>query len=122
VILRECRAHSFAFYSPADLHSEVVVAERTCTVSFTDVHGVTHSVEVMADSLFEAAVRGVKILRSGDWNDPPHEATTLEIQVRNPSIKHIVTLQHVARWLNGGSSSPAESMKKANLRKLLMAR
>jgi hypothetical protein len=33
-----------------------------------------------------------------------------------------VTLQQVARWLNGASSSPAESMKKVNLRKLLVAK
>ena len=113
---------SFAFYSPADLHSEIVVAERTCIVSFTDVRGITHSVEVMADSLFEAAVHGVKILRAGDWNDPPNQATTLEIEVRNPGVKHRVALQQVARWLNGASSSPAESMKKVNLRKLLAAK
>jgi hypothetical protein len=98
------------------------VAERTCIVSFTDVRGITHSVEVMADSLFEAAVRGIKILRAGDWNDPPSEATTLQIEVRNPSIKHVVTLQQIARWLNGASGSPAESMRKVNLRKLLVAK
>jgi hypothetical protein len=91
-------------------------------VSFTDVRGITHSVEVMADSLFEAAVRGVKILRAGDWNDPPNQATALEIEVRTPGVKHTVTLQQVARWLNGASSSPAESMKKVNLRKLLAAK
>jgi hypothetical protein len=112
---------SFAFYSP-QIYTPKVVAERTCIVSFTDVRGITHSVDVMADSLFEAAVRGVKILRAGDWNDPPSEATTLQIEVRNPSIKHVVTLQQVARWLNGASSSPAESMKKVNLRKLLVAK
>jgi hypothetical protein len=104
------------------IYTPEIVAERICIVSFTDVRGIRHSVEVMADSLFEAAVRGVKILRSGEWSDPPSEATTLQIEVRNPSIKHVVTLQQVARWLNGASSSPAESMKKVKLRKLLSAK
>src|SRR5437763_1349103 len=95
------------------------MADRACIVSFKDVRGITHSVEVMAESLFEAAVRGVKILRSGDWNDPPGQAAILEIHVSNPNAKHAVSLQQVARWLNGASSSPAESMKKRGLRKLL---
>ena len=112
----------FCFFFATDLDFGIAVAERACVVSFTDVRGITHSVEVTADSLFEAAVRGVKILRAGDWNDPPGRATTLEIDVRNPGVKHIVTLQQVARWLNGASSTPAESMKKVNLRKLLAAK
>jgi hypothetical protein len=61
-------------------------------------------------------VHGVKILRADDCNDPPSEMTTLEIDVRNPSVKYKVSLQQVARWLNGASSSPAESQKKVNLR------
>ena len=98
------------------------MSERACRVSFTDVRGITHSVDVTADSLFEAAVLGVKILRGGDWNDPPGYATTLEIEVRHPSITHRVNLQHVSRWLNGSSRTPAESMKKVKLRNMLAAK
>jgi hypothetical protein len=98
------------------------VAERTCTVSFTDPRGIKHSVDVTADSLFEAAVLGVKILRAGEWNDPPGQTTMLEVEVRNPGVKHTVSLVHISRWLNGASSSPAESMKKVKLRKLLATR
>ena len=99
-----------------------MAADRVCTVSFIDVRGVRHSVEVIADSLFEAAVLGVKRLREGDWNDRPGPSTTLEIEVRPPSVKHTVTLHQVSRWLNGASSSPAESMKKVHLRDLLAAK
>jgi hypothetical protein len=91
-------------------------------VSFTDARGIKHSVEVTADSLFEAAVRGVKALRSGEWNEPPGRATLLEIEVSNPIVRHTVSLQHVAQWLNGASASPRESMKKIALRKLLASR
>jgi hypothetical protein len=91
-------------------------------VSFTDPKGIKHSVDVTADSLFEAAVLGVKILRAGEWNDPPGQTTMLEVEVRNPGVKHTVSLVHISRWLNGASSSPAESMKKVKLRKLLATR
>lgn len=96
--------------------------DRTCTVSFTDAHGIKHSVELTADSLFEAAAVGLKILRAGDWNDPPGQSTVLEVEVRNPSVKHAVSVQQLARWLNGASGSPRESMKKIALRKMLTAK
>jgi hypothetical protein len=91
-------------------------------VSFTDGHGIKHSVQVRADSLFEAAVRGVKALRSGEWNDPPGRAALLDIETSDPTVRHTVSLLHVARWLNGTSSSPRESMKKIALRKLLASK
>jgi hypothetical protein len=39
------------------------VALRTCTVSFADPSGIRHSVEVMAESIYEAAALGVSALR-----------------------------------------------------------
>ncbi len=98
------------------------MADRTCTVSFTDIRGIRHSVDLTAGSLFEAAAMGLKVLRAGDWNDPPNQSTVLDVEVRNPSVKHTVTVQQLARWLNGASSSPRESMKKIALRKLLTAK
>src|SRR5215217_7100554 len=74
------------------------VAERACSVSFTDSLGIKHSVDVTADSLFEAAVLGLKILRSSDLKEAPGRATVLEIDVRNPGVRHYVSLLHVSKW------------------------
>ena len=104
------------------IYTAAVATERLCIVSYTDAHGIKHSVDVTAESLFEAAVLGVKRLRAGDWNDPPGQSARLEIEVRHPGVTHTVTLQQVARWLNGASGSPAESMKKVHLRDLLAAK
>lgn len=65
---------------------------------------------------------GLKLLRGGDWNDPPNQSALLEIEVRNPGVKHTVSVQQLARWLNGASNSPRESMKKIALRKMLTAK
>ena len=96
-----------------------MAADRACTVSFTDPRGIKHSVDLTADSLFDAAVLGVHILRSGEWNDPPGQTAMIEVEVRNPSVRHTVSLVQISRWLNGASNSPRESMKKVQLRKLL---
>jgi hypothetical protein len=46
----------------------VVVPElRTCRVSFQDAAGIAHSVEVTAQSLFEAAALAIKAFRAADW-------------------------------------------------------
>jgi hypothetical protein len=37
-------------------YTEIVPTARSCSVSFTDSEGITHSVEIIASTLFEAAV------------------------------------------------------------------
>ena len=42
---------------------------RTCTVSFTGYSGTQHSVDVTADSLYEAALLGVRAICE-QWEKP----------------------------------------------------
>jgi len=35
----------------------------------------------------------------------------LEIELRHSSVKQIVSLEQVTKWLNGASTSPRESIK-----------
>ena len=58
------------------------MATKTCTVSFTGPSGVCHSVEVSADSLYEAAIVGFSLLKQDGWVDPVAPGTRLEIQVQ----------------------------------------
>ena len=66
------------------------MATKTCTVSFTGPSGVCHSVEVSADSLYEAAIVGFSLLKQDGWVDPVAPGTRLEIQVRHPATTHSV--------------------------------
>jgi hypothetical protein len=59
---------------------------RSGTVSFSDVRRVKHSVDVTADSLFEAAALGLKLLRDDGWIDQPGPATRLEVHVSHPTV------------------------------------
>jgi hypothetical protein len=63
----------------------LAVALRTCTVSFMGPSGVRHSVEVTAESVYEAAALGVSALRNSGWADAIAPGTELEIQVREPA-------------------------------------
>ena len=43
------------------------MALRPCIVSFKDMRGIRHATEVEAESLFEAAVLGIRRLNEDPW-------------------------------------------------------
>jgi hypothetical protein len=68
------------------------VAVRACTVSFTGPAGVRHSVDVSAESVYEAAALGLSRLRRDEWADQVAPGTPIEIAVREPATTHTVSL------------------------------
>ena len=93
---------------------------RSCVVTLTDSRGIRHSVEVTAESLFEAGVLAVTTFRKAGWvEEAPGLASRLEIEVREPAVKHTVTLAQLQRWANAATKSPAERLKREHLRQLL---
>jgi hypothetical protein len=98
------------------------MAVKACSVSFTDIRGIKHTAEVEAESLFEAAVQGIRRLNQDPWLERIGPATTLEIEIREPSAKHSITVEQVQRWLAGATRNPTEATKKAKLRLLLVQR
>jgi hypothetical protein len=86
--------------------------------SFTGPSGVRHSVEVTAESIYEAAALGVSALKSDGWADAIAAGTELEIQ-REPATCHRITVQQIGRWCDGVAVSPDETLKKRRLKQLL---
>jgi hypothetical protein len=95
------------------------IAMKTCTVTFSGPSGVRHSVEVSADSLYEAAIVGFSLLKNDGWVDPIASGTRLEIQVRHPATTHSVSLAQLRRWVEGIAVSPGETLRKRKLKELL---
>jgi hypothetical protein len=79
-------------------------------------------VDVEAESLYEAAVPAVRRFRQDHWTEQVGRATVLDVEVREPSTKHSISLQHVERWLAGATSNPNEATKKAKLKMILVQR
>lgn len=65
---------------------------RICAVSFVDVRGIRHTAEVQAESLYEAAILGVRTFKSDPWIEQLGTATVLDIEVREPAAKHAITM------------------------------
>src|SRR2546429_9602426 len=54
----------------------LAVGLRACTVSFTGPSGIRHSVEVTAESLYEAAALGLSRLKQDGWVEQIAPGTT----------------------------------------------
>jgi hypothetical protein len=98
------------------------MALKLCAVSFTDIRGIRHTAEVEAESLYEAAVQGIRRLNQDPWIERIGPATKLEIEVREPAAKHSLTVEQVERWLAGATPNPTEATKKKKLKLLLIQR
>jgi hypothetical protein len=97
----------------------MAMTTKACLVSFTGPSGVRHTVEVSADSLYEAAILGLSLLRRDAWVDPIAPATQLEIEVKHPATIHAVSIIQLRRWVENVTPSPEETLKKRKLKAML---
>jgi hypothetical protein len=94
---------------------------RPASFPSTGPTGIRHSVEVTAETLYEAAALGLSLLRKADWGDVVGTGTMLEVQVREPATTHTVTVQQIQRWCDGVAVSPEEVLKRRKVKELLGA-
>lgn len=92
---------------------------RACIVTVKGERGVQHSVEVTAETLYEAAAAGVSLLRQEDWADGIGPGTQLEVRVKSPETTHLVTVSQITRWCDGVAVSPDEVLKRRKVKELL---
>lgn len=93
---------------------------RTCRVSCRDLNGIEHSVEVCADSLYEAVAQGLRAFAEGDWvSELGRGQSIVTVVVTSPEIEHRVRVQDFERWLDSHGRTPAETATKNRLRQLL---
>jgi hypothetical protein len=103
----------------ANVISSLAVAGKSCTVSCTGPSGIRHSVEVTADSLYEAAIVGINLLKQDGWVEAIAPGTRLEVRVRHPATTHSISVAQLRRWVDGIAVSPDETLKKRRLKALL---
>lgn len=95
---------------------------RTCAVSFVDIRGIRHVAEGQAESLYEAAILGMRVFKGDPWIDHVGPSTVFDVEIHEPVTKHAISVQQIERWLGGATTSPNEASKKAKLKMLMMGR
>lgn len=79
-----------------------------------------HAVDVRASSLFEAAVRGLAIIREHPRLAAALDRTTvLEVITVPGTLIGRVRVDRLLRWLDGTAHSPVEQVRRYQLKQLL---
>src|SRR5262249_30172250 len=95
-------------------------ALRTCTVALKDVRDIEHSMEVTAETLYEAIATALAALRKDNWvGEIGQGLTTVTVVVQQPPVKHEVKMKDFVSWLGRQGRSPAEVILKQKLEKML---
>ena len=93
---------------------------RTCTVAVRDLRDVEHSIEVTAETLYEAIATALAALQQDNWvGEIGQGFATVTVLVQQPPVKHEVKMKDFVSWLGRQGRSPAEVMLKQKLEKIL---
>jgi len=90
-----------------------------CIVRLRDCHNTEHSVEVYAESLYEAVVRGLNRLQDVGWESNGETIRHVEVEIHQEPTRHIVDAPKLLKWIQEDSGYPAQQTRKEKLRKLL---
>jgi hypothetical protein len=80
---------------------------------FVDFGGIRHSVEVQAESMYEAAAAALET--SLQQRCPPGIGTELEVQVRT-AVTHTIAIMKLKDWAGLGGGSPREVVPKQRIK------
>ena len=89
------------------------MALRTCTVAARDLREVEHSIEVTAETLYEAIATALAALQQDNWvGEIGRGFTTVSVVVQQPPVKHEVKMKDFVSWLGRQGRSPVEVVLK----------
>jgi hypothetical protein len=97
-----------------------LVLLRACRVSVRDIRDIEHTVDVTAETLYEAVASALTALHQDNWvEEIPKGLNTVRVLVQQPPISHEVRMQDFLSWLSRKGGSPAEMMLRDKVAKLL---
>jgi hypothetical protein len=85
-----------------------------------DIQDVEHSIEVTAETLYEAIATALVALQQDNWvGEIGQGLTTVSVLVQQPPVKHEVKMKDFVSWLGRQGRSPAEVMLRQKLERIL---
>jgi hypothetical protein len=93
---------------------------RSCRVTIKDMDGVKHTVDVTAETLYEAVALGLVALRGNDWvMGIAQGMNTVQVSVVDIPIEHSVKIQDFHDWLERSAGGPREISKRSRVKTIL---
>jgi hypothetical protein len=82
--------------------------------------GVSHTVEVMAATLFEAVAKGVAALRGNEWVEGIAQGhSVVRVSVGDVRVEHEVKFADFVNWLDRPARSPRDVSARQQIRSIL---
>jgi hypothetical protein len=89
-------------------------------VTIQDTEGISHTVEVTADSLYEAVAHGLAAFRGNEWvADVGERFGVVKISVAEIRVEHEVRLKDFTSWLERPGRSPREVTDRQKIKAIL---
>ena len=89
-------------------------------MTIQDLDGVSHTVEVMAATLYEAVARGVAALRGNEWvAGIAQGACVVRVSVADVRVEHEVRFSDFQKWLDRPPRSPRDVSARQEIRNIL---
>ena len=93
---------------------------RSCKVTIRDMEGVTHTVDVTAETLYEAVALGMAAIRADDWATGIAQGlNAVKVRVTNVPVEHEVILRDFTKWLDKANGSPREMSDRKRIKSIL---
>ena len=93
---------------------------RSCRVTIKDLEDVRHTVEVTAETLYEAVALGLVAIRGNEWvMGIAQGINSVQVSVVDIPIEHSVKIQDFNAWLERTAGSPKEVSKRSRIKAIL---
>ena len=70
------------------------MAVRACRVTCRDAQGVEHTIQVTAQSLFEAVAQALRLFREHDWTEEPKRGSaSVTVTIKSAEVEHRVRIK-----------------------------
>lgn len=93
--------------------------EKLCVVKLVDAHGIEHRVKIRAESVYEAALKGLNRLSKVGWKGDGSQIAWVEVEVWEEPTVHRVNVAQMLRWLKQPAGTPRDMTRKEKLRKIV---
>jgi hypothetical protein len=92
---------------------------RSCRVTIKDMQDVSHTVEVTAESLYEAVALGLKAIRGRDWVEGLPDQFKVGVSVSEIPVRHFVEMKEFNAWIAREGGKPRDLVQRKRARKIL---
>jgi hypothetical protein len=89
-------------------------------VTLKDMDGVTHTVEVTAETLYEAVALGLAAIRGNEWvMGIAQGLNSVQVCAKDVPVLHSVQLKDFTAWLDRTVGSPTDVSKRERIKDIL---